>query len=711
MPMWQGVNCMLDKSKLDILLFLLNQNSYITINNISEGFDISNRTVRYYLDDIDYWLKINQYPITTRIPRKGVILDINGKERVSLKKRLLSSKGDLSYNLSPAERQQIIAFYLLKSEKVINLIDLAEITQVSEATISSDLDKVEDWLKGYNIQLVRKKGIGLTIHGLERDIRKAIATNLKFMATKEREYSTYNINNQINILKRWFPSLDLMFIRDQIDLVEDYLEIKFSDDEFINLLTHIALAIERIRLNKDILMDEDSLNKLKDKEEYKVARNISEGISKRFNISMPEDEIGYITLHLIGAKVNKVKNKERYLGKDKVLLNLIDKMVRKVEDILKVELKDVYSLKRDLYIHLKPAIARIKYGKVLENPLLDQIKYEYKDVYAACKKASNILNEKYDIEINEHEVSYITMHFGSSIEIQNISNPTNVNVLLICASGIGTSKLLYAQLVSYFTSFQVVDTLSYQEALEYENYGSIDLIITTIPLDFQIKPTITVTPILDTKDIELLSQYLVAASRKIINYNNSLLIMEILQIVSKHCQVENVEGLQIDLISLFNDMNKLSDINENYKISRNILSKENIQIKVSCNSWQDAIEKAASPLIKGGSISQVYIENIIKRFNKYGPYMVIAPGIALPHAGIDEGVYNTKISIMTLEEPVVFNHPTNDPVHTVIILAAKDNYSHIEALNRIIDILSIEANVKALKNSTSPEDILRLMNS
>ena len=91
--------------------------------------------------------------------------------------------------------------------------------------------------------------------------------------------------------------------------------------------------------------------------------------------------------------------------------------------------------------------------------------------------------------------------------------------------------------------------------------------------------------------------------------------------------------------------------------------------------------------------------------------MVIAPGIALPHAGIDEGVYNTRISIMTLEKPIIFNHPTNDPVHTVIVLAAKDNYSHIEALNRIIDILSEEDNVNTLKDSTSPEEILKLMNS
>ncbi|NMA86708.1 MAG: BglG family transcription antiterminator [Tissierellia bacterium] len=704
---------MLDKVKVDILLFLLEQNGYVTIKDLEKKFHISNRTVRYYLDDIDYWLKINGYISVTRAPRRGIILDIDGKEGASLKKRLLSNKKDMTYNLSPEERQQIIIFYLLKAEEIVNLADLAEITKVSEATISNDLNNVGNWFQKYNIELNRKKGVGLSLQGSEKDMRQAIAANLRTMATKEKEYSSYNINNQIGILEKWFPELDLIFIRDQIVFAENYLEIKFSDDEFINLLTHIALAIERIKLDKDIVMDKDSLNKLNGKEEYKVACHVSKKLSEEFNISMPEDEIGYITLHLVAAKVSKVSNNEKYFGGDEKLSGLIDEMVKEVEKILKIRFMEEYPLKRDLYIHLKPAIARIKYGKSLENPLLSQIKSQYKDVYLACEKASSILAKEYNIEINEHEISYITMHFGSSIEIQNISDSimVNVNVILICASGIGTSKLLYAQLVSCFTSFQVVDILSYQEALEYDNYENIDLIISTIPLDFQPKPTIMVTPLLSAEDIELLSKYLMIIDKKTVNYNNSLLIMEILQTVSKHCQIENIEGLQMDLISLFNDINKLSNINTNYQISKGILSKENIQIHEKCDNWQEAIRKAAWPLVNQGSIDEIYIENIIKRFDDYGPYMVIAPGIALPHASTDEGVYDTQISIMTLKEPIVFNHPSNDPVHTVIVLAARDNYSHIETLNRIIDVLSIKDNVDLLRNSTNAEEILNLINS
>ena len=711
--MRQGVNYMLDKVKVDILLVLLEQSGYITIKALEEIFQISNRTIRYYLDDIDYWLKANNYPGVTRTPRKGLILDISGKEKSSLKQKLLSNQKDMTYNLSPEERQQIIIFYLLKAEEIVNLADLAEITKVSEATISNDLNKVEDWFQRYHINLNRKKGVGLSLQGSEKDMRQAIASNLRIMATKEREYSSYNINNQINILEKWFPELDLIFIRDQVVFSENYLEIKFSDDEFINLLTHIALAIERIKLDKDIVMDKNSLNKLKEKEEYKVASHISKVLAEEFNISMPEDEIGYITLHLVAARVSKVSNNEKYLGKDEVLSQLIDEMVEEVEDILNIDFVDDYPLKRDLYIHLKPAIARIKYGKTLENPLLNQIKSQYKDVYLASKKAAGTLAKKYNIEISEHEVSYIAMHFGSSIEIQNISNSTmmDVNVILICASGIGTSKLLYAQLVSYFTSFQVVDILSYQEAIEYDNYENVDLIISTIPLDFQPKPTIMVTPLLSTKDIELLSKYLMTIDKRTVNYNNSILIMEILQTVSKHCQIENIEGLQMDLISLFNDINKLSDMDRNYKISQKIISKENIQIQENCDNWQEAIKKAATPLVKQGSISEKYIENIIKRFDDYGPYMVIAPGIALPHAGTDEGVYETQISIMTLKEPIVFNHPSNDPVHTVIVLAARDNYSHIETLNRIIEVLSVKDNIDLLRNSTDAEEILNLINS
>ena len=104
------------------------------------------------------------------------------------------------------------------------------------------------------------------------------------------------------------------------------------------------------------------------------------------------------------------------------------------------------------------------------------------------------------------------------------------------------------------------------------------------------------------------------------------------------------------------------------------------------------------------------MKKIIKRLHIHGPYIVIAPGIAIPHAGINEGVYKTRISIMILKEPVPYNHLTNDPVHTVIVLAAQDNYTHVETLTHLINILSSEENIEVFKNSHELVEVYKLIN-
>src|SRR5699024_2496232 len=254
--LWQGGEILLDIRKSNVLLYLLKQNKFTTIAKISSIFEVSNRTIRYDLDSIDNWLEKNNFSNITRVPRKGIILDISGTQKEEIKKLLETKKHSIySYILNPEERQNILAFYILNSNETINLSELAEKTYVSIATISNDLDEIEKWFKKYNIELIRKKGYGIYAKGLESNVRRVCATILKRLATIDKNYSTYNIDNHLVLLRKWFPKVDLYFIKNQIVNAENMLNLKFSDDDFINLLTHIALAIERIKLNKDITIN------------------------------------------------------------------------------------------------------------------------------------------------------------------------------------------------------------------------------------------------------------------------------------------------------------------------------------------------------------------------------------------------------------------------------------------------------------------------
>lgn len=703
---------MLDSRKISIVNFLIEQDDFITIDKIAEKAKVSKRTVRYDFKEIDDWLISNNFPKLLRIPRKGVIIDLSSDERNDITEKLNQSNY-YSYLLSPNERREIVLFHILNENGPTNLLDLAEKTFVSKTTISNDLDEISMWLKDFNLTLIRRKGYGVYVDGQEENHREAIAFLLKELARRNNgDYNKESIDAYILNLEEWFPRIDFDFIKGEIENAQEHLGIKFSYEGFANLLSHLALAIERIFLHKDIEMSKEQLHGLMNKEEFGIAKIIGENVSEFFKIKVPLDEIGYITLHLTGAKLSKVNNQEEYLRKNTKLLVVVDHMIRKVEESLQIYISNSTSLKKDLYIHLMPTIHRLQFNKPLQNPLLDEMKIKYKDVFEACYEATRILQNEFNIRVNEHEAAYITMHFGAAIETQASKLQRYTNVLLVCASGIGTSRLLRAKLLSYFKFFNIVDTVSYQDVVGYMDSDEVDLIISTIPLDATSKPVIVVTPLINQKDIEILSSYLMyKGNYKNIHYDKSTFVVDMMDVISKHCKIENLEGLQTDITSLLNNINKLYSSQGQLLFIKNILSKEHIQVKVKCKTWEEAIYKSAEPLLEKGYIASRYIDNIFKKIEKYGPYMVIAPGIAMPHAGIDDGVYKTGVSIMTLEKPVKFNHVTNDPVHTVIFLAAKDNYAHIETLTHLLDILSVKEKIKKIREAKEPKIIFDLLKS
>ncbi len=698
---------MLDERKALIINYLLEQDNFITIKEMSVQFSVSLRTIRYDLDSLDNWLVDNGFKPLSRLPRKGVLLESNLKERELIKSKL-NSNDFYSYVLSPEERKELVLLNILKEGKAVNLIDLAAKTCVSKTTIANDLDDISRWLKEYQIKLIRKKGYGIYVEGNEENKRNAISSLLKELANPHKQTNdNESVEKYIDSLKEWFPNIDLYFIRDEIQKAQQKLMIKFSYEGFVSLLSHLALAIERVSLGKDILMSKEQLQELMSKEEFNIAKSISKNISQFFNLRIPLDETGYITLHLIGSKLSYVGDQDNYFKKNSELLLIIDKMIQSIEKDLNIVFTNQASLKKDLYIHLMPTIHRLKYNKPLQNPLLKEIISKYKYIFDACNEAKIYLEQQFKIKVNDHETAYIAMHFGAAIEAQRPKINRNTNILLVCASGIGTSRLLKANLLSYFRAFNIIDTVSYQDVNNYMDSDKIDLIISTIPIKKTKLPVIVVSPLLNKRDIKILSSYLMLNEN--FKYNKAGMIMNVMDIISKHCTIENFDALQTDITSLFNNINRLYTSKSSWT-PQNILCKEDIQVLVECNTWEDAIHKAAKPLLEKGYIDTKYIDSIFEKIKLHGPYMVIAPGIAMPHAGIGDGSVNkTSLSIMTLKNPVKFNHEKNDPVHTVIFLAATDNHTHIETLVHLLEILSVKENIEKLTTSSTQNEIYELL--
>ncbi len=134
---------------------------------------------------------------------------------------------------------------------------------------------------------------------------------------------------------------------------------------------------------------------------------------------------------------------------------------------------------------------------------------------------------------------------------------------------------------------------------------------------------------------------------------------------------------------------------------------DNIAIYDKAENWIDAITKAVTPLVEHGFVEARYIQSIIDNTRQYGPYYVLAPELALPHARPEQGVLKKQIGVTLLRHPVKFSEDGYD-VRLLITLAASDSQSHLEALQTLSEIMMDESRMAHILKAKTREEILWL---
>jgi len=137
-----------------------------------------------------------------------------------------------------------------------------------------------------------------------------------------------------------------------------------------------------------------------------------------------------------------------------------------------------------------------------------------------------------------------------------------------------------------------------------------------------------------------------------------------------------------------------------------MLSKENIYCGANAADWIEAVRITGGALENAGLTEGRYTEAMRELIEKSGPYLVIAPGIALLHARPEDGVLRPGIVLLTLSKPVEFGHSTNDPVWLLFGLAADTNKGHIEALSELALMLSEPGAIEALQAGKSSAELI-----
>lgn len=146
---------------------------------------------------------------------------------------------------------------------------------------------------------------------------------------------------------------------------------------------------------------------------------------------------------------------------------------------------------------------------------------------------------------------------------------------------------------------------------------------------------------------------------------------------------------------------------EDQKLLTELMDLKRIKVHVECNDKEQAINMVGNMLLEQGYIEETYINAMIKLCKDLNSYIVVAPGVAMPHARPADGAKKTGFSIITLKKPLVFGHKKNDPVCLVIGFSAINNYEHIRAMQELMNMVTGKEIMRKIINSATEEELFR----
>lgn len=117
-----------------------------------------------------------------------------------------------------------------------------------------------------------------------------------------------------------------------------------------------------------------------------------------------------------------------------------------------------------------------------------------------------------------------------------------------------------------------------------------------------------------------------------------------------------------------------------------LIENNSIKLNQSAQNWEEAIKLGTDMLIASGAIEPRYYDNIVNKVKEMGPYIILAPGLAMPHARPEEGVIKTSFALVTLKEPIYFDGD-DEPVYVLVTLAGSDSDQHMQGLMEITQVL------------------------
>lgn len=434
---------------LAIIEILKKLNYPVSSLALSEEIGCSTKTIQSEIKDINKQLKD-----TKIVSIRGVGYKLEGKIEIN----------ECNNNhIGNVDRIEFIIKTMLnlnlQQENSIKLEELADAMYISVSSVKNDLKEVKEILNKYNINIISRHKYGLGVDGNEDEIVKCI---VDLCSRKDNEltlsdFLSEDVNNKVFNLKS-----EILKSLNKEDLI-------LSDIEFKNLCSTIFVRLSRSNYSNYEKFIEDYIKN------YKVKRE-----------SIMNDDL----------------NKEK-------ITKAIASFCKNLKLATAIDISKDEFFVECLYNHINNLIKKDKLGICNYNVVNNEVKIKYPYAYELAKIAKKTIEHELNLKIGDDEVSNIAVHVGGAVERYSSNKKRKIfKIIIVCASGTGTSMLINTKIQQLFKERIEVVKIIPSYLIDYINPLEVDFLISTMPLDYDKIPIINVSPFLTEKEIKIIEKFM-----------------------------------------------------------------------------------------------------------------------------------------------------------------------------------------------------------
>ena len=659
-----------------------------TNSSIGELENLSNSSRRTILSDI---LRINEALSHLLLPNIRIENDLIRVPAISSGELLghvdISSRSYIFQH----ERLDMIILYLLLYPEYISNYHLQDLLRMSKNSVVADLKDIRELLKNQSISLQYTRSEGYYLEGTGSQLRQLLERTIEKLMRLESGRFILDY-----VLKECRITTKDAAIFSQIRMLSEKYQLTFIFEN-VKIVSLVMAVLNEIEIEGDYQVKQEDYRNIKETDLLKLVEELEEEYPKLTK------ERDYILSRLAGCLQGNLD-----LNPDPTVVLIMDEIIKQVKANTGLEFPMGIPFRKNLFAHLYPSYYRLLFNISLHNPLTHQIKREYSSLYELIRRSLKPLEEMTGKQLSSDEIAYFTIHFGGYLQAKVKHRETkDLRAIIVCPNGVSTSLILQSELEKIFPrmEFQAISRSHFKTVDKLER-DDVQVIFSTTHIESQDK-VFLVKPLMTSIEKILLKrrvyEYLHLEKEDVVS------IDELMGIVAKYTTIKNEEGLKNELIHYLFAQNNQQLLGGDSLTD--LLKEELIQQVDSVSNWQDAVGLAAQPLLANGYIEESYIQAMIASINETGPYIVLAPKVAVPHASPDAGVHQLGISLLQVKEPVDFSEDDDDDkkVQLIFVLAAVDSTAHLRALQELALILDDEEAIDSLIAASDPREILAII--